>query len=345
MLLCHSRRITNKQPNLLTTKTSTSWCPAQQHARAQTILHLLERNVDVIGHLAFDLDDEIADSVTGFERLRHDVRPTENAVDVAQHARLILVEVEHARVPMLQLPPNRDIGHVDGAHGRPAVDELGHLERNLLADGLLGLLGRPAHVGCQDCVGAALQGCAELLRRAGRLLWKDIKRAARKMTGLKSRGGGLDVDDLAAAGVDEIAALVHLGDLGGPDHTLRGGVCRYVQRHKVGLPEQGLQGLLWLGRAQSKLWDDVIEDDLHAERLGQDRQLRADVAVADQTQRLATHLVAAIGRLLPLAAVQLHAAVACLPGQHDDLGHHQLGDAAGVAIRAVEDRDAVIGGR
>ncbi len=50
--------------------------------------------------------------------------------------------------------------------------------------------------------------------------------------------------------------------------------------------------------------DGVVEQDAHAERLGEHAELRADVAVADDAERLAAHLAAVGGRLAPLAAMR-----------------------------------------
>ena len=71
----------------------------------------------------------------------------------------------------------------------------------------------------------------------------------------------------------------------------------HVQRDEVGRREQRRRAtasarLLPIG----SLADDVVEDDAHAERLGEHADLRADVAVADDAERLAADLVAAARR-------------------------------------------------
>src|SRR5262249_36421718 len=74
-------------------------------------------------------------------------------------------------------------------------------------------------------------------------------------------------------------------------------------------------------------------------------ELPPDVAVADDSESLAADLVAARGHLSPATLVDLARAVAELPGQRDDLGEDELGDAAGVREGRVEDRDAApVGG-
>ncbi|KAG1313018.1 hypothetical protein G6F62_014164 [Rhizopus arrhizus] len=68
--------------------------------------------------------------------------------------------------------------------------------------------------------------------------------------------------------------------------------------------------------------------------------LGADVAVADDAQRLTAYFVAAAGRLRPAAAMAFGVLLRDATGQHDRLGDHQLGHAAGVGIGGVEYRDA-----
>eukprot|EP00048_Salpingoeca_helianthica_P003874 m.71402 g.71402 ORF g.71402 m.71402 type:complete len:440 (+) comp12941_c1_seq1:102-1421(+) len=314
-----------------------------ENACADTGVHLFERLVDLLrSFLLLNVDDEIADAKAGVEGLCHNIGPAENSVDVAQHAGLIAMEVEHTRVPVRQPPCGRDVGHVNGADGRTAVDKVNHLLRNLLADGSLGLFRGPADVRRQDGVGTPLQRRRKVLARARRLAGEHIKRGAGEMAALEGGRGGIDVDHVAPASIDEIAARPHLGNLRGANHATRACIGRHMQRHKVGALQQGCQRGHRLGCPQRQLGHNVVEDDLHAQRLGNNGQLRPDVPVAHQPQHLAAHFKATVCCLLPRALVQLHRPVCCLPGQHDDLGQHQLGDAAGVAVRAVEDRDAML---
>src|SRR5690606_6190139 len=70
----------------------------------------------------------------------------------------------------------------------------------------------------------------------------------------------------------------------------------------------------------------------------------ADVAVADDAQRLAAHLVAAGGRLQPVAAQAGGVARGHAAQQHDGLRQHQFGHAAGVGVGRVEHRHALASG-
>ena len=85
---------------------------------------------------------------------------------------------------------------------------------------------------------------------------------------------------------------------------------------------------------------DVEEQHAHAHGLGEHADLPADVAVAHDAQRLAADLVGPGRDLAPLALVHLADAVAEVAREHHDLGHDELGHAARVRERRVEDRDS-----
>ncbi|KAG1468963.1 hypothetical protein G6F57_012377 [Rhizopus arrhizus] len=131
-----------------------------------------------------------------------------------------------------------------------------------------------------------------------------------------------------------------LRQLGAADHPLRGRGFRHVQGDDVGAGEQIVQAGRGPGIAQRQLGFHVVEDHLHAQRFGQYADLGADVAVADDAQRLTAYFVAAAGRLRPAAAMAFGVLLRDATGQHDRLGDHQLGHAAGVGIGGVEYRDA-----
>ncbi len=80
------------------------------------------------------------------------------------------------------------------------------------------------------------------------------------------------------------------------------------------------------------------------EVLGQDGQLGADVAVADDAERPAADLVGAVGVLVPDAGVHRRVLLGQAPGQRDDLRDRELDHAAGIGERRVEDGDALAGG-
>ena len=89
---------------------------------------------------------------------------------------------------------------------------------------------------------------------------------------------------------------------------------------------------------------EVVEDDTHAERLGEYRELRTDVAVADDAEGLAANLMGAGSRLVPYT--MLH--VVCVGGdashQAYDVADHQFHHGTRVRIWCIEYSDAVLGG-
>jgi len=118
----------------------------------------------------------------------------------------------------------------------------------------------------------------------------------------------------------------------------------HMHADRLGPLEQLVQAVDSLRIAQRQLVDDIVEEHLHAESLGQHRQLRADIAVADQAQGAAADLVRSGGGLVPQAVVHLLVLVGQMPGQRHDLGHRQFDDAAGVAVRSVEAGNTLAGG-
>ena len=154
---------------------------------------------------------------------------------------------------------------------------------------------------------------------------------------------GVVVDDHAAAEVQEQAAGTHLRELGPAEQTGVAGPSVDVQRHGLRLGQQLVEAVTPSGVAQRELVGDVVEQHPHAERLGDDGQLAADVAVPDDAEAAAAHLVRALGRLVPDAVVHQGVLVGQVPRHRDDLGDRELDHAAGVGVGRVEHRDP--GGR
>ena len=191
-------------------------------------------------------------------------------------------------------------------------------------------------MGRQDHVGQVAQGADEFIGVAGRLLREDVDRGAEQVAGFQGVGKGVDVDDAAARGVDQVRALLHRLELVRADHVARLRRVGHVQADHVGQGQQLVQGAAGLGVAERQLLLHVEEAHPHAERFGDDGELGADMAVADDAKHLAADLVAVLGRLHPAAFVDDARLVPDPAHQHDDLAHHQFGDAAGVAVRRVE---------
>jgi hypothetical protein len=97
------------------------------------------------------------------------------------------------------------------------------------------------------------------------------------MVALQGRRQGIEIDDGAARVVDEDGALLHGRDLarrscpGWP-------ASRHVHGDDVGFGEQLVQAIGRLDVAVAQLVGVVVVDDAHAHRLGDDRELGADVA-------------------------------------------------------------------
>jgi hypothetical protein len=136
----------------------------------------------------------------------------------------------------------------------------------------------------------------------------------------------------------------HLSELLRAEEPAVVGASVDVQRDGLRLGEQFLQRGAPFRVAEREPIDEVVEQDPHAERLRDDRQLAADVAVADQAERPAADLVAADGGLHPFTGVHVGVVVGEVAGQGDDLADRQLHDRAGVAVGGVEDGDAPLGG-
>jgi len=117
-----------------------------------------------------------------------------------------------------------------------------------------------------------------------------------------------------------------------------------MQADDVGLGQKILQGLDRLGVAMPKPVGMVVEDHLHAHRFGKHRQLRSDIAVADDAEGAASHLAAVLCRLVPRAFVGGHGAGKDPTKQHDDFADHQLRHAAGIRERRVKDGNAAPAG-
>src|SRR5262245_56906503 len=139
-------------PILKISKTEMCTARLEQDTGADARRPLGDVFLDVLRDVLIEVLDEIADVRIGREQLRADVRAHvgDDLVDIAEDARHVLVNVEDpvraARHGQL------DLREVHRAAGRPGVDELDQRRRDLAADRLLILLGRPADMGRQDHV-------------------------------------------------------------------------------------------------------------------------------------------------------------------------------------------------
>ena len=154
---------------------------------------------------------------------------------------------------------------------------------------------------------------------------------------------GIHIHDLAAREVEQVAARAHAGELRGANHGEGAGRFRHVERHEIRVLEHPVEVGHRTGQAERQFPDDVVEQHPHAEGLGEQPHLLADVAVADEAHGAAAHLVRAGERLVPMAPVQRGALVAEPPGQRDHGAEREFGHAAGRGVGGIEHRNAAPG--
>ncbi|MNZ98931.1 hypothetical protein D3C78_1182370 [compost metagenome] len=146
----------------------------------------------------------------------------------------------------------------------------------------------------------------------------------------------------ATGGVDQDRALLHRADFFLTDHPLSGWQLRHMQRDDVGQAQQFVQAGDLYGVAQRQLGQRVVEVDLHAQALGQYRQLGTDRAIADDAQLLAADFEG-VGRALdPAATVAGSVLLRDAAQQQDRFGQHQLRYGTGVGVRRVEHGNAAL---
>ena len=234
---------------------------------------------------------------------------------------------------------------IDSTHGRAAVKIVEHLAGHFPADPVLRLFGRSADVRREDDVLQALQGAFEALRIGRRLRGKNIERCSRQMPLAKDPRQGVEVDDRAATVIDQVGAALHQAEFSFSDHAMRGRRFRNMKADNVAVSQQTLKAFDRFGIAVAKPVGVIVIDDLHAHPFGKGRELRSDIAVSDNSERPAPHLVAVGRGFVPAAPVSLRGARENSPKQHDDFSDHQLRDAAGVGEGSVEDRNAALARR
>ena len=102
-----------------------------------------------------DVNDEVAETIGGFQYLCGHVEITEKVVDGSEDTRAIDVSICEAMAT--QGAGHSDLRKVDGANSFTGGDKLEEFLFNIASDIDLGLLGRTADVGSQDNVGNSLE--------------------------------------------------------------------------------------------------------------------------------------------------------------------------------------------
>ena len=158
---------------------------------------------------------------------------------------------------------------------------------------------------------------------------------------------GLD-DQPAARAVDDAHAVLHPGDRRRIDDVAGLVGQRRVQRDEVGARQQLVELDLLdaeLGGALLRQ-ERVVGDDVHLEADAARGDDRADIAAADDAERLAGDLDAHEAVLLPLAGMRRRVGLRDLPRQREHHRDGMLGRGDRIAERRVHDDDAAArGGR
>ena len=307
----------------------------------------------------------------GIRELLLHVVLSENVVDDLEHTGLVQVDVAQADGAVVQDRAERNLGEVDRADRRTIVEVADQRAADFGTDHALRFLSRATDVRGQDQVraraelgGPVVERVAKVGTVRGRLGGEDVDGGTGELARLESINQGRDVDHLAARIVDQVRAVLHLADLGAADHVLGLGQLGHVQGQKVGLREEVVEVVDLASGAERHDRDHVVVDDRHAHRLGENGQLRTDVAVSDNLYRIRSALClgalridketyaeslspdfpAALRDLVPDAFPHLARAVAQLPRERNDLGDDEFGDGARVGERRVEDGDTGAGG-
>ena len=237
-----------------------------------------------------------------------------------------------------------------GDHATLDVDRVGDQltgegEADRARDGdaglLLRLVGRGAEVGRGDDV-------LELEQRAvGARLRGEHVEPGRCDAALLQRGvESVLVDDAAARGVDQHQRRLGLGQLLAADQAGGLGSLGQVDRHEVGLGEQGVEvdeAYAHLG-GTAGLDVGVVGDHGHAERREPLGDEHPDAAEADDADGLLVELDAGVLRALPLPVLQRGVGGREVAGGGEHQPHCQLGGRDDVGGRCVDDHHAGLGG-
>ena len=97
-----------------------------------------------------------------------------------------------------------------------------------------------------------------------------------------------------------------------------------MQCDKVGFGQQGFQAVDLARRTEGHDVEDVVEDDAHIERLCEDRELRADVAIAHDAECFASEFPAAFGDFIPCACAELIGSLEELTRKRNEFANDEL---------------------
>src|ERR1700730_10869333 len=154
-------------------------------------------------HRGVGVDHDVADFAVGLEVLSGDIEGAAGKYldDAAEDPRDVAVDVEISGPACTDR--NLDLREVDRAHGGSRVAVFDQLARDLRADALLRLRGRAADMRRENDVLQPLERRMEGFVADCRLLREDVDRGPAETPSLERRGERVQIDDRAAAVVDE----------------------------------------------------------------------------------------------------------------------------------------------
>jgi hypothetical protein len=219
-------------------------------------------------------------------------------VHFRQDARLIAMDVQQ---PVLAgICGQRYFGEVHSAECRAVVAVSQEFARYLQADIVLRLLRAAPDVGSKNHVVTPAQRRNECIPVALRFLRENVDGSALKAAGIERIDQRFNVNHVAARCINETGSRFHFGERPVVDQVPGFRSFRDVQCNHVGSFEQRFKCGHGAGVAQRQLHLDIVVDHLHPQRFRQHADLSANVAVANDAQRLATGFARARSGLDPL---------------------------------------------
>src|SRR5690606_11203655 len=194
-------------------------------------------------------------------------------------------------------------------------------------------------------IGQSPQYRNKFLRVAGRFFREDVDRTTRNLACKYTFFQSVNVYHMTAAEVDKDYTLLHRLKFTLADHTLVRLPPVDMQGYDIGLFKQLVKAAAFGGVAQRKLFLTVVVQYLHPQRFRQHRQLRADIAIANDAELLSPYFEAAAGRLVPPALMHLYRLMRNVADKHDHFCNGQFYIGPCVAERCVEDGDSFFCGR
>ncbi len=237
------------------------------------------------------------------------------------------------------------VGEVDGAIGAAVVGKTDELTGYFQPDVALGFFGGTANVGGKDHVVPTLEGGFEFFVLGLGLHGEYVNGGTGQSLVVEGGGQGINIHHTAAAGVEEEGAFFHPADLFLANHAHRIGGARHVEGHHIGAFHEIAHVDDPGGVTHAELVHDVVVEDAHAEGLGENGDLLADVAIADDAEGLSTHFRAACRGLVPFAGVGIFYLAIESAEEHTNIGHDELGHGARVGVGRIKDGNSPMFGR